>query len=161
MNGYVVNKSPLWAHAMKRSIGPGQKVPLDELYDQYGKKHGLTKGEEFVEWLKTVKLRDKQKWDVIIDTPSNGSQKTEEKTEKEIQKDLKTITTADQVSPKKMTVQDVTSLSVRKAREVLPEISDVKLLRYAHQQANQLANKDSLCRLLRKRIGELESQGFH
>jgi len=58
MNGYVINKSGLWAHAMKRSVGPGQKVPLDDLYDQYGKKHGLTKGDEFVKWLRTGKLRD-------------------------------------------------------------------------------------------------------
>jgi len=80
---------------------------------------------------------------------------------KKNKKDLKTITTADNISPKKMTVEDVAALSVRKAREVLPQISDIKLLKYSLQEANQLANKDSLCRLLRKRVSELEIAGFH
>jgi len=159
MNGYVINKSGLWAHAMKRSVGPGQKVPLDDLYDQYGKKHGLTKGDEFVEWLRTVKLRDENKWAVVIETVKKDSAVVDEA--KKNKKDLKTITTADNISPKKMTVEDVAALSVRKAREVLPQISDIKLLKYSLQEANQLANKDSLCRLLRKRVSELEIAGFH
>jgi len=158
MDGYVMNKSGLWAHAMKRSVGPGQKVPLDELYDQYGKKHGLDKGDEFVEWLRTVKLRDTNKWTVVIEN-ADISNISDEVIEQE--KDLKTITTADKISPKKLTVADVAALSVRKAREVLPEVSDVKLLKYAEKEANQMANKDSLCRVLRKRISELEVAGFH
>ena len=160
MNGYVINKSGLWAHAMKRAVGPGQKVNLDELYDQYGKKHGLKKGKDFVEWLRTVKLRDNKKWEVILETTKKVEEVVEE-TPIDDNKDLKTITTADDISPKKMTVQDVAALSVRKAREVLPEISDIKLLKYALQEANQMANKDSLCRLMRKRINELEVAGFH
>ena len=159
MNGYVMNKSSLWAHAMKRSVGPGQKVPLDDLYDQYGKKHGLKKGKDFVEWLRTVKLKDATKWEVIAETiGSNPVVPDKADVNKE---ELKTITTADNISPKKMTVQNVAALSVRKARETLPQISDVKLLKYSLQEANQLANKDSLCRLLRKRISELEISGFH
>jgi len=67
MNGYVQNKTNIWAHAMKRSIGPNAKVPLDELYEQYGTKHNLKKGKEFVEWLRTVKLKDESKWMVIFD----------------------------------------------------------------------------------------------
>ena len=50
---------------MKRAIGPGQKVELSELYNQYGVKHGLTEGREFVEWLRNVKLKDTNKWKVV------------------------------------------------------------------------------------------------
>lgn len=157
MNGYVMNKSGLWAHAMKRSVGPGQKVPLDELYDQYGKKHGLSKGEEFVEWLRSVKLRDANKWTVVLE---NGNKPAPVDEVNENKKDVKTITTADEISPKKMRVEDVAALSVRKAREVLPQISDIKLLKYAEKEANQMANKDSLRRLIMKRISELEVAGF-
>jgi len=57
---------------------------------------------------------------------------------------------------KGMTVDEVTGLSVRKSREVIPQIMDVKLLKYSLQQANQMAGKDSLCRIIRKRIQELE-----
>ena len=55
MKGYVLNSAPIWAHVMKRAVGPGAKISLDDLYEQYGKKHGLAEGEEFVEWLKSVK----------------------------------------------------------------------------------------------------------
>ena len=158
MNGYVLNRSTTWAHAMKRSVGPGQKVNLSELYDQYGKKHGLEKGEEFVEWLKAVKLKDKSRWSVVFETIDTAESKPH--TAEDL-KESKTITTADDVTPKKMTVRDIPALSVRKAREVLPDINDVKLLKFSLQEATQMPNKDSLCRLLRKRISELEIAGFH
>ena len=159
MNGYVMNKSGLWAHAMKRSVGPGQKVPLDELYDQYGKKHNLEKGEQFVEWLRMVKLKDGSKWSVVLETTDKTANVLDDINKGA--KELKTITTATEVSPKKMAVEDVAALSVRKARDVLPQISDIKLLKYALQEANQMSNKDSLVRLVRKRISELETLGAH
>ena len=56
----------------------------------------------------------------------------------------------------KMTIQEVVMLSVRQGREVLPKITDLKLLKYAFQEANQLAGKDSLCNIIRKRIKDLE-----
>ena len=145
MKGYIKNISPIWTHAMKRAIGPGATVPLDELYEQYGKKHNLKKGPEFVEWLRTIKLKDEQRWQVVVDSDK----------EKEVVPDAKTITTADK-TPKQMGVDDIVELSVRKAREVLPKITDAKLLRYALDQANPRAGKDSLCRLLRKRITDLK-----
>ena len=56
-----------------------------------------------------------------------------------------------------MTVEDVVELSVRPAREILPKISDIKLLKYALQEAYPRGGKESLCRLLHKRIKELET----
>jgi len=157
MNGYVINRSNVWKHAMKRSVGPGQKVKLDELYDQYGEKHGIKKGTEFVEWLRNIKLKDRNVWSVVLDEETRVKEEIKEDI---TEKDLKPIKVSDNISPKKMNVKDVALLSVRKAREVLPEISDIKLLKYALQEANQLSNKDSLCRLLRKRIESLETAGF-
>ena len=61
------------------------------------------------------------------------------------------------VSPKHMSVEDVVELTVRPAREVLPNISDIKLLKYALQEAKPRAGKESLCRMLSKRIIELET----
>lgn len=160
MKGYVINKSPSWAHAMKRSVGPGQKIDLEDLFEQYGEKHGIERGTEFVEWLRTVKLRDVEKWSVVLEDDENVKAGTPEDQAEPV-KEIKTITTADKVSPKHMSVQDVAALSVRKAREVLPEISDIKLLKYSLQEANVKPHTDSLCKLLRKRISELEVAGFH
>ena len=62
MEGYVRNKSSVWRHAMKRSVGPGHKIALDELFEQYGGKHDLEEGQPFIEWLRQVKLRDNAVW---------------------------------------------------------------------------------------------------
>lgn len=144
MKGYVKNVSPIWTHAMKRAIGPGATVSLKELYKQYGKKHNLKKGTEFVEWLRTVKLTDTKRWKVVVEG---------EKTET-----VETPATTVMIdkTPKQMDIEDIIGLSVRKAREILPKIVDVKLLKYALDEAGPRANKDSLCRLLRKRIQELQ-----
>lgn len=154
MNGYVKNKSHTWAHAMKRAIRPGEKIPLDELYAQYGKKHDLADGEEFVSWLRSVKLRNDELWEVVI----HGEGVVEEEEEPQVQEEDKDpYEGVDTEAPiKEMTVRDVALMSVRRAREVLPKVMDLNLLKYALQEANQLAGKDTLCRMLRKRIQELQ-----
>ena len=56
----------------------------------------------------------------------------------------------------KMEIRDIVELSVRNAREILPKVNDLTLLKYALQEANQLAGKDSLCKIIRKRIKDLQ-----
>ena len=163
--GYVKNKTHLWAHTMKRSVGPGAKIPLMELYDQYGAKHDLEAGEEFILWLRDVKLRDREKWQIFLEDNKPFEEIPEAKETKEEPKvQGSTVVKTDKsrgenVAPpvvKDMEVGDVVGLTVRKAREVVPTIQDLKLLKYAVAEANQLSDKDSLCRILRKRIQELE-----
>lgn len=158
MNGYVKNKLNYWAHAMKRAIAPGEKIPLDSLYEQYGEKHGLAEGEEFVKWLREVKLRNEDKWEIVLEAEEEAVKepKEEEKPKEEIEGPQEVMEEDERGHIKDMTVRDVATLSVRKAREVLPRIMDLNLLKYALQEANQLAGKDTLCRMLRKRIDELQ-----
>lgn len=168
MKGYVMNKSKIWVHAMKRAIAPGQKVELDELYLQYGVKYGLTEGSEFVEWLRDVKLKDTNKWSIVLEEGAKVSESPEANDGKEVKrekvekkdlpekKESKVSTTPAPFVPNKMGVADIVGLSVRQGREVLPQIMDLKLLKYAYQEARQLAGKDSLCREIKKRIRALE-----
>ncbi len=157
MNGYVRNKAHLWTHAMKRSVRPGEKIPLSELYEQYGEKHGLEEGEEFVNWLRTVKLRNNEVWEVIFSESEADSVEEHKEEPKEEEKPKDVYEGIEVVAPiKDMTVSDVVQLSVRKGRDVLPRIMDLNLLKYSFQEANQLAGKDTICRMLRKRIQELE-----
>ena len=169
MNGYVQNKLPVWAHVMKRSVGPGDKINLDELYTQYGAKHGLSEGEEFVGWLRNVKLKDREKWNIVFSPELKAAQAEETKVEKvkiETEEEKQPIVTVVKTSrgsgpttpfvAEKLKVKDIVDLSVRRAREVLPKVRDLNLLKYAFQEANQLSNKDSLCRELRKRIKEIQ-----
>lgn len=147
MKGYIRNKTAVWHHAMKRSIGPGHQVELDDLYEQYGEKHDLKKGEPFVEWLSSVKLRNKEIWEIVYG---------EKAPEKEAKKDEKA---ADLVVPfvkEELKVEDIVMMSVRKAREDLKKITDLKLLTYAYGEARQLANKDTLCIMMKRRMQELE-----
>jgi len=148
MKGHVLNKSAMWLHAMKRSVAPGGKIPLDELYDQYGKKHELSKGDEFISWLKNVKLRDENKWQVVL---GKDVVSTENTTLKEVKIDM------EKINPKDMSIEEVISLSVRKAREILPKVTDLKLLKYSLAEAQPRSGKDSLCRVLKKRVTELET----
>lgn len=154
MNGYVMNISAMWMHVMKRSVAPGNKIPLDELYEQYGKKHGIKEGKEFVEWLEAVKLRDKLMWKIVY------GNELKEAAKKDAVSDIQTPQVIEKMIPaqaiNKLTVKEVVMLSVRQGREILPKITDLKLLKYAFQEANQLAGKDSLCNIIRKRIKDLE-----
>lgn len=149
MNGYVRNKTAVWRHAMKRSIGPGGKVELDDLYVQYGTKHDLEEGPMFVEWLRTVKLSDTKVWEVI-----SKEEPKEEKTEVKKKEKVAELTTP--LVKKDIEVADIIAMPVRTARTALKKMTNIKLLKYALSEANQLANKDTMCLLLRKRIQVLE-----
>jgi hypothetical protein len=155
MNGYVKNKTHNWVHAMKRVIGPGIKISLSELYKQYGEKHGIHDGEPFVQWLREVKLKDRDKWEITLINENDNLK--DENTVEELEAIANTI--HDNVAPmvpRKMEVGEIVELSVRKARELLPKITDLNLLKYSLAEANPRAGKDSLCNILRKRIKELQ-----
>ncbi len=154
MNGHLINKSAMWLHAMKRAIGPGAKVPLTELYDQYGPKHELEKGQEFIEWLRNVKLKDNDNWHIELEEEVKAKEVQEEKPV-EIEERRIDIT---KVNPKDMSIEEVVNLSVRQAREVIPNVLDLKLLKYSLSEAKPRSGKDSLCRILRNRIRILETQ---
>lgn len=163
MKGYVINSYSTWMHAMKRSIGPGAKVPLSELFEQYGVKHNLSDGKEFIDWLKDTKLKGKDNWRIVVEedsiTDSNIVPTTESTPNAKPIVTRNKKPTTDNIAPMiqtKMEVKDVVEMSVRQARDTLPKITDLNLLKYAFQEANQRAGKDSLCRIIRKRIKELQ-----
>jgi len=157
MKGYVMNTSTIWTHAMKRAIGPGAKIPLDELFEQYGAKHELEEGEEFVQWLRNVKLRDSKKWKVVLEDDSTPAIESKSEVGEDVTKPANRVESGPTpLVKKKMEVKDIVDLSVRKAREVLPNVNDLNLLKYSLQEANQLSGKDSLCKIIRKRIRDLQ-----
>lgn len=158
IEGYVKNMTHLWSHVMKRAVGPGANILLQDIYDQYGKKHNLRSKKEFIKWLQEVKLRDRDKWRVFTEDGESSDDGSENK---EVLKEIATETNkarGDNVPPvvvKDIEISDIVGLSVRKAREAIPEIMDIQLLKYAEKEAKQLTGKDSLCIILRKRIQEL------
>jgi len=144
---------------MKRTVGPGARIPLDDLYAQYGERHNLKKGKEFVQWLQEVKLRDKSKWR-IFKADDNPYEETSPPVEKKVEEPKPKNENIPSIVPTtEMGVDELVELSVRKAREVVPEIQDMQLLKYAENQARQRVGKDSLRLILLKRIEELKVHG--
>ncbi len=168
MKGYVKNKTAVWRHAMKRTIGPGHEVALDDLFVQYGEKHGLEEGKSFVDWLRSVKLRDTSIWEISFTdeaVPVEVPQVVEEVKKIVKSKPKRNQALAQDVSSSNMVVpfvkkeikpEDIINMTVRESREDLKKITDLDLLKYAYNSARQLAGKDTLCNALRKRIRELE-----
>lgn len=158
MKGCIKNVSPGWAHAFKRAVGPGEEISLDELYEQYGQKHNIGEGDEFIHWLRNVKLRDTSRWKIIYEGTNKESDSGEDTTTAVTEEPVVKVKNEEvRIVPKDMAIKDIVGLSVRRAREVLPRISDLRLLKYALNEAGPRAGKDSLCRLVRKRIRELET----
>jgi hypothetical protein len=158
MNGYVQNKTTVWRHAMKRTIGPGHKVALDDLFKQYGAKHELEAGAPFVEWLRNVKLRDGSIWEVVYDETS-PEQAVEATPEYEVKELVNTMDKTNLVVPfvkKPIEPKDIVNMTVRDARDKLKKITDLDLLKYAYNEVRQLSNKDTLARMLMIRIKDLE-----
>lgn len=156
MEGYVRNKSPLWRHAMKREVGPGEKISLDALYSIYGIKHDIPEGASFVAWLKEVKLKDRDVWEVAYTEDGSGEQL------KESVDDINISTSTKQRSSfikSELTAEDIIDMSVRTLRERLVKITDLKLLKRALSIANQLQGKETLCKLLRNRIKLIDRIG--
>lgn len=155
MEGYIKSLSSTWRHIFKRAVSPGGTIPLEELYDTYGKKYNLKPNEEFVAWLKEVKLQsDADSWEISLVSESVPAEKEKPKKDdglKPVSKSEKATTVVN-----KLSVEEIVGLPVRKAREVIPNITNLKLLKYALQEAKPRSNKDSLCRILEKRVKDLE-----
>lgn len=147
MDGYIKSKKTSWIHIFKMSVRPGGVVPLSDLYNLYGKKHNIEE-KDFVKWLKEVKLRGSvDDWLIVEETLSD------------VPKEVNNITESKDdslnVPINKMSIHDIMGLSVRKAREIIPGVMDVKLLKFALRELKPLPNKESLCRIIDKRIMEL------
>lgn len=154
MKGYVKNISSGWAYAMKRSVRPGGEVPLTELFEQYGKKYEMDPGKEFIDWLQNVKLKDTNTWKIVYGFKESNQDDIDSAIDPQVTTQQSSYSTP--MIAKKMQVDDIVNLTVRKAREVLPKLTDLGLLKYSLSEARQMANKDTLCRLLYKRVMELQ-----
>jgi hypothetical protein len=154
MEGYVRNKTNIWRHAMKRAVAPNGKIELDDIYKQYSVKHDIEEGQPFVEWLRQIKLKNSDIWEIVYKEDSSGKLEEEKKVEKVEEK--KKPDAQPPFVKKNKTVDEIVGMTVREARTELEKVNDIKLLKYALSSARQLANKDTLCNLLRKRIQILE-----
>lgn len=181
MDGFVRNISNTWRHALKRSVAPGQKIELDVLYEEYGLKHDIKKGQPFADWIRAVKLKDAGTWEINFTKKKSKAAKTKTVTTADSESQEVVVeevvveakpepvevveeqTHAENVAPfvtdENNEVMDIVKLSVRKAREVLPTIASSALLTQAHAIARTQSGKDTLTNLIKKRMDELKRIG--
>jgi len=150
MEGCVKNVGPSWIYIFKQGIPQGATISLDELYGVYGEKNNLDEGQDFIDWLNNVKLKGKSS--LVIELPSTKHK-------------VKTVTKKEQAAADKAAedayeelsdIDKIVMMTVVKAKDKIPHITDKKQLKYALQVAKQKPNKDTLCILLEKRIREIE-----
>jgi len=166
MNGYVKNRTSRPLYALKRHILPGKEIPLAELYKEYGEKHGIERGQPFANWLRQVKLPNEQIWEIQYDDSPKEENKvivtakiTQVVDGDERKEGLSNEEKAKSARPQvknEWEVEDIVALTVSKAREEIPKIRDKKLLSWALNVARQTPNKETVCRILEKRIDELK-----
>ena len=169
MNGYVKNITKRPIYALKRHIMPGVEIPLDKLYKEYGDKHGIEQGQPFTDWLRQVKLPDEKTWEIHLSHTEEmqteemqkvtiTAQLTEVVDGAERKEGLSNEEKAQSARPmikNEWEIDDIVDLSVRQAREEIPKIRDKKTLTYALNVARQKPNKETVCKILEKRIDEL------
>jgi len=81
VKGYVVNNTEKARHIFKRRVSPGQRVPLEDVYETL--KHKVSGSDNFVKWLKENTLP--RGWDVYVERSS--SERVEQLTAKPIVSD--------------------------------------------------------------------------
>lgn len=164
MEGYVKNLTKRPLYALKRHVMPGMTVPLAALYKEYGDKHGIEAGQPFVNWLRQVKLPDDKIWEIHLGHAEElqkvtiTAQLTEVVDGAEKKEGLSNEEKAQSARPiikNEWEVDDIVNLTVRQAREEIPKIRDKKVLSYALNVARQKPNKETVCKILEKRIDEL------
>lgn len=171
MNGHVKNITGRPLYALKRHILPGKEIPLSELYKEYGEKHGIERGQPFADWLRQVKLPNKQVWEILYEDSLKEENKVtvtaqimqvvdgDEEQSEEKKEGLSNEEKVKSAIPRvknEWEVEDIVALTVSKAREEIPKIRDKKLLSWALNVARQTPNKETVCRILEKRIDELK-----
>lgn len=157
MKGYIKNISSLPKYLFKNHLLPGDALDLKEVFSLYlleGRQKDLT---SFKEWL-TPFVSDTNVWEVVFDDESSERKAaaqsegttTKKREASEVFKDVVS-------SPRKKTytVEDIVGFTVAEAKERLPKIRDRKLLRAAVSVASKRPKKETLCRLLYKRLDEI------
>ena len=164
MEGYVKNITKRPLYALKRHIMPGSTISLEALYKEYGDKHGIEKGQPFADWLRQVKLPDEQNWEIHlgqteemqkVTITAQLTQVVDGAEQKEGLSNEEKAQSARPIIKNEWEVDDIVNLTVRQAREEIPKIRDKKTLSYALNVARQKPNKETVCKILEKRIDEL------
>ncbi len=156
INGFVINNSGRSKHIFKKTVYPGQSVPLSYVYEVLSKKME-DDNVSFVDWLKSILPPG---WDIDIEETFElpvdvSSVKVED------------VITVEDNSPSlefapvkiidKLTAKDIYSLRMKdNPKRVIKQITSVSKLRRALTSCINDPRKSMLATIIRHRIRELQ-----
>lgn len=161
INGFVVNNTGRSRHIFKKTVYPGQKVPLSYVYQVVSSK---VDGEDsFVDWLKSRlppgwELDVNEEFELPIDATAVSADevKVVEKEPAAPDEDRESLEYAPLKIIDKLTARDVYNLRIKdNPKRVIKQITSVHKLRRALTLCKNDSRKSMLATIIRHRIKEL------
>ena len=158
ITGIVLNNTSKSKHIFKRSVGPGQKVDLNEVYTLLSSK--VPEGDSFISWLKEyvpdgweVHGEESKKEEPAIVVGQGISYQDKPSSEDNSAPSLQYLT------PKKilnMSASDISNLRVKDdPRKIIKQIDSIHKLRRALTLCNKSDRKETLSKIIKARIDKL------
>jgi hypothetical protein len=145
VKGCVVNNSGRYKHIFKRTVRPGEKVQLKDLYKTYKNKCDCEFNYEFIAWLKENKIPEEGGWDLEFETAFDNKVRVTGR-----------VVCVDDIPvkvQKGLTADDIANLKVKDApKVVLQTIDSIPKLRRALTKAKRKKGKNFLIKYLKERI---------
>ncbi len=158
LKGHVVNNSSKSRHIFKKTVYPGQKVPLDYIYQVVSSKVG--DDVSFVDWLRSSlppgwEIDVEEDFEVPLD-PANVSVE-DVRAAAEIEDDEReSLEYAPMKVIDKLSARDVYNLRIKdNPKRVIKQITSVHKLRRALTMCRNDSRKSMLATIIRHRIKEL------
>lgn len=166
--GYVINNTGRSRHIFKRTVYPGQKVPLDYVYNLFSSK--VPEMDSFLEWLDNY---IPEGWEIavekikIIGEPQEMAQvsaSTDEMSNHTYREDNEGLRSSREeeeelyLSKKvdKLTASEISNLKIKdNPRKVVKQIDSVHKLRRALTKCRNAPGKATLVKIIKQRINEL------
>jgi len=154
IKGTVRNESGRAKHKFKKNILPGQEVPLSYLYKLYKNKYCGKFDLEFIDWLKENKVKEGSGFTVIIEKIVEEDTSNEEsKPQGEL---VEVSSVANKIHPLKLTSRQIAELKIKdEPKKIIPQIMSIHKLRRALTMCKDRPGKETLTKLIRERITEL------
>jgi len=169
IKGYVINNLGRGKHIFKRSVPPGMKVPLDQLYELYSKNYEGKFDTEFIDWLEKTKIPKGSGFDIVLEAILPDDIKDTETGSTNIPETISFLIPVESAQtdpepepeirlppPRKMTSRQIADLKIKdNPKIVLQHISSVHKLRRALTLCKDKPGKETLSRLIRERMTEI------
>jgi len=168
VKGYIVNNTGRSKHIFKKTVYPGQTVSIERAYNMVGSK--VPEGNSFIEWLEEYLPEG---WEVNVvkqemsDATGGRMYKetltaipvVEEAKEEASEKTVSDAPSLEYSTPRaisKMSARDIYNLRIKdNPRRLLKNINSIHKLRRALSLCKNDSRKETLSRLIKGRIKEL------